>query len=69
MLTYEQRRDMICTHAWKIWTNNGSGMDQDMREDTAKSVNDAVANTYVEDIDDMDWLAHTLQSLGVAYRY
>ncbi len=65
MLTYEQRRDMITTHAWETWTNNGLGLDDDDRMQTEKSVQDAVANTYVEDMSDEEWLAATLKRLGV----
>ena len=65
-LSYEDRRDMIVTHAWETWTKNGLNMDEDMRRETEKSVGDAVNNTYVEDITDTDWLAATLKRLGHA---
>jgi hypothetical protein len=58
-----RRRDMIVTHAWETWTKNGLGLDDDMREQTTKTVQDAVNNTYVDDIDDGDWLSDTLNRL------
>ncbi len=64
MLTYEQRRDMIATHAWETWTKNGLGLDDDMREQTAKTVQGAVNNVWVDDISDEDWFASTLKRLG-----
>lgn len=64
MLTYEQRHDMITTHAWEQWTKNGLGLDDDMRVQTTKTVQDAVTNTYTDDINDSDWLAAALARLG-----
>jgi hypothetical protein len=64
MLTYEQRRDMIAAHAWEAWTKNGLGLDDDMREQTAKTVQGAVNNVWVDDISDEDWFASTLKRLG-----
>jgi len=64
MLDYDTRRDMIVTHAWETWTKNGLNLDEDMRRETEKSVQDAVNNTYVEDISDRDWLAETLKRLA-----
>lgn len=61
---YETRRDMIVTHAWETWTNNGLGLDSEDREETSKTVQDAVNNTYVDDINDLDWLAATMKRLG-----
>ncbi len=63
MLTYEQRLDMITTHAWEAWTNNGLGLDAEDREETTKSVRDAATNTYADGISDTHWLADTLQRL------
>jgi hypothetical protein len=61
---YEARRDMIVTNAWERWTKNGLGLDAEDREQTTKSVQDAVNNTYTDEISDMDWLAATLNALG-----
>ena len=63
-MTYEQRRDMITTHAWEKWTKNGLNMDQEMRQETERTVQDAVNNTYYEEIDDIEWLNATLARLG-----
>ena len=63
-LSYETRRDMIVTNAWETWTKNGLGLDSEDREETTKTVQDAVNNTYFEDISDSDWLAATLKRLG-----
>ena len=63
-MNYEMRRDMIVTHAWEKWTKNGLGLDADMREETTKTVQDAVNNTYTDEISDLDWLAATLARLG-----
>jgi hypothetical protein len=61
---YATRRDMIVTHAWETWTKNGLGLDSEDRDQTTKTVQDAVNNTYVDDISDSDWLAATLDRLG-----
>lgn len=63
-MDYETRRDMIVSYAWAKWTKNGLGLDDDERVQTTKSVQDAVANTYVEGMTDLDWLAATLKQLG-----
>jgi hypothetical protein len=64
MYDYETRRDMIVTHAWESWTKNGLGLDADDRAQTEKTVRDAANNTWVEGINDVDWLAATLRRLG-----
>ncbi len=63
-MTYENRLDMITTHAWETWTANGLNLDDEMREQTAKSVRDAATNTYTDNINDTDWLAATLKRLN-----
>lgn len=62
--SYEDRRDMIATHAWEKWTKNGLNLDDEMRQETEKTVQDAVNNTYTDDISDTDWLAATLARLA-----
>jgi hypothetical protein len=64
MMSYEQRRDMIVVHAWERWTKNGLGLDAEDRRETEKSVQDAVNNSYLDDITDTEWLAATLKLLG-----
>ena len=64
LMTYEQRRDTIVTHAWEKWTKNGLNLDDEDRCQTEKSVQDAVNNAYVDDITDKEWLAATLSLLG-----
>ncbi|MPZ19545.1 MAG: hypothetical protein GEV06_16735 [Luteitalea sp.] len=63
MFTYDQRLDTIVTHAWEIWTKNGLRLDDETRAETTKTVQDAAANSYVDDISDRDWLAATLARL------
>ena len=63
-MNYETRLDMIVTNAWETWTENGLGLDDDMRWQTEKTVQDAANNTYIDDISDIDWLAATLRRLG-----
>jgi hypothetical protein len=54
----------VATAAWEIWTNNGLRLDEDEREQTGKSVNDAVANAYQDGVNDAQWLRLTLDRLG-----
>jgi len=64
--SYENRRDMIVTHAWVRWTKNGLGLDAEDREQTTKTVQDAANNTYTDDISDSAWLHATLMKLRAA---
>ncbi len=64
IMDYETRRDMIVTHAWETWTNNGLGLDDEMRSETTKTVQDATSNAYTDDLDDSAWLAATLARLN-----
>ena len=64
LMSYDDRRDMIVTHAWEIWTNNGLGMNSDDWQQTEKTVQDAVNNVYYQDITDEAWLDATLNALG-----
>jgi hypothetical protein len=63
VMDYETRRDAIVVAAWETWTKNGLGLDDDMKVQTEKSVQDAVNNAYIEGISDKDWLAATLRDL------
>ena len=63
MMNYERRFDMIVTHAWEMWTNNGLGLDRDDRNQTTKTVQDAATNAYVDGKTDVWWLAATMQAL------
>lgn len=65
-MSYEDRRDMIVTHAWERWTQNGRGLDADERKETEKTVQDAVNNTYVDGIADSTWLCLTLRRIGLS---
>jgi hypothetical protein len=65
MMTLEQRFDTIVVHAWEAWTKNGFGLDDEAREETTKTVRDAVNNEYCDDLTDSEWLAATLKRLGV----
>jgi hypothetical protein len=63
MYTFEQRLDTIVTHAWETWTNNGLGLDSEEREETAKTVKDAAASAYLDNMTDIAWLDATLARL------
>jgi hypothetical protein len=63
MMTYEQRFDMVVTHAWETWTKNGLNLDDDMRVQTTKSVQDAAANVYTKSMDDVEWVQATVRRL------
>ena len=62
--TWEQRLDNVVSHAWEAWTSNGLHMDEDEREQAVKSCRDAATNTYVEGLNDGDWLAATVRRLN-----
>jgi hypothetical protein len=62
--SYDDRCDMIVTCAWETWTKNGLGLDDDMRYQTERTVQDAANNVYTDDITDTEWLAATLRRLG-----
>jgi hypothetical protein len=59
------RRDSIVVAVWEIWTKNGLRLDADQRSETEKTVQDAVNNTYVDDIQDGEWMDAALKRLGV----
>jgi hypothetical protein len=63
-LDYGTRLDLVVTHAWETWTNNGLGFDSDTIDQTTKTVQDAAANTYADEFTNMEWLAATLKRLG-----
>jgi hypothetical protein len=63
--SYEDRLDMIVTHAWEIWTNNGMKADSQAEcDELTKTVQDAASNVYTDELDDAGWLAATLTRLG-----
>lgn len=64
MLTWEQRFDMITTHAWETWTNNGNRLSPEEMYQTTRSVQDAVGNEYQDGMSDEAWLDATLKRLG-----
>jgi hypothetical protein len=51
----------VVTHAWEAWKR--LGLDEEDREQTAKSVRDAAANVYTEDMDDEQWFQATVARL------
>ena len=64
-MDYENRRDMIVTHAWEAWTKNGLNLDDEARSETAKTAKDAVNNTYEGGLQtDLEWLAAALRRLN-----
>ena len=64
MSSWENRFDCVVTHAWEAWTQNGLGLDQGDREQTIKSVQDAVNNVWIDGMTEVEWMAATLQRLG-----
>jgi hypothetical protein len=64
-LDYDTRLDLVVTHAWETWTKNGMGYDDDMIDQTAKTVQDTANNSYIDEMTNMEWLAATLKALGV----
>jgi gluconate kinase len=62
-MTWDDRFDMIVTHAWEAWTSNGEGLDDDMREQWMKTVQDVATSAWVNDMTDARWLAATLRVL------
>lgn len=61
---YETAHGAVTTAVWEVWTKNGRNMDQDEREETGKSANDAVTNSYIDGISLKDWQAAALKRLG-----
>lgn len=61
--SYEDRLDMIVTHAWESWTKNGMNLDEEDRRETEKTARDAANNTYTNGISDSEWLTATLRRL------
>jgi len=56
--------DAIVLAIWEQWTKNGLNLDDEMCEQTYKTVVDAANNTYRPDITLVDWMTETLQALG-----
>jgi hypothetical protein len=63
-LDYDTRFDLVVTHAWQTWTHNGLGLDADMVDETTKTVEATASNEYMDNMDNMEWLAATLKRLG-----
>jgi hypothetical protein len=66
MMDYDTRRDRIVTHAWEAWTKNGLGLDDDMRKETTRTVQDAANDAYHDGVTDLQWLGATLKRLGIS---
>ena len=60
---WEKERDKVSMHAWEAWTENGKGLDDELVWQTFKTVQDAVTNSFVEDMDDLQWLDATMDRL------
>jgi len=61
---FNPRLEMISARAWKIWTNNGQDLDDDMRYQTRRTADDIANNAYgSDDMTDQEWLDATLQAL------
>jgi len=63
MSEFESRLDMVATNAWETWTNNGLGLDADMRYQTLRNAIDIANNAYGSDMTDQEWLDATLARL------
>jgi hypothetical protein len=62
---WETRHEMIASHAWKTWTNNGLNLDDDERWQTGRHAQDASNDAYIDGMSDQEWLDATLVSLKV----
>lgn len=63
---WENNFDSVACHVWETWTKNGLGLDQEEREQTIKSVQDAVNNEWVENISQENWYHAALARLTQA---
>lgn len=61
----DSRRDMIVARVWKQWTKN-LDLDADESRETKKTVRDAVNNTFVDGISDVEWNADAFVRLGMS---
>lgn len=68
MTDYPSRAETIATHAWEIWTCNGLGMDVFERGRTSTQAMEAARNAFHRDYTSSQWLARTLERLGVTDR-
>jgi hypothetical protein len=64
MNTWENRYDAVVLASFEVWTKNGLGNSFEENEDAIKSCRDAATNTWVEGINDAEWLRATLARLG-----
>jgi hypothetical protein len=62
-MNYEQRLDAVVCCAWESWILNGLDIDEDMRAQTVKTVQDAAANVYADGMTDSEWLKAVLARL------
>lgn len=68
--SYDTYVDAIVINVWERWTKNGLGLDDSEREQTTKSVQDAVNNVWQDGMTTAEWqdaalhiLTHTLKYL------
>jgi hypothetical protein len=64
-MDWETRHEMIASHAWETWTNNGLNLDDDERWQTGRHAQDASNDSYLDGMSDQEWLDATLISLKV----
>jgi hypothetical protein len=62
---WETRHEMIASHAWETWTNNGLNLDDDERWQTGRHAQDASNDSYLDGMTDQEWLDATLKALKV----
>jgi hypothetical protein len=61
---YDTYVDAVVVNVWEIWTQNGSGMDDNEREQTTKSAQDVVNNVWVDGMTTKEWQNAALDALG-----
>jgi hypothetical protein len=60
---HEERRDSVTEEVWRIWTKDGTGLNERERKETRRTVQGVVDNAYRDDISDADWVAAALATL------
>ncbi len=63
MIDQEERFNAIVGVIWAAWTDNGLDMDKDERHETYKAVQDAANSTWVDGMQDAEWIEATLVKL------
>lgn len=56
--------DALTVAVWEAWTKNGLGLDDDAREQTIKSVQDALTNAWQDGMTEAQWQAAAIARLN-----